>query len=125
GLALGVRVLVDPMMGCGFCRECRRGEPALCTHFGLLGETRHGGCAEFLVVPVEQVLPIPDGVSNAQAAALPIAYLTAWQMLVRRVALEPSETVLVQAGGSGVSMAAIQIARQLGAFVITTVGSDQ
>ncbi|MGZ3687594.1 MAG: zinc-binding dehydrogenase, partial [Bdellovibrionota bacterium] len=76
-------------------------------------------------VPVTNVIARPAKLSAVDAAALPIPYLTAWTMLSsRKAALRAGETVLIQAGGSGVSVAAIQFAKLLGATVITTVGDD-
>jgi NADPH:quinone reductase-like Zn-dependent oxidoreductase len=90
-----------------------------------LGETTDGGCADFVVVPAQNLIPRPEGMSAVDAAALPIPYLTAWTMLTRKAEVRPGETVLIQAGGSGVSVAAIQMAKMLGAHVITTVGSEE
>jgi NADPH:quinone reductase-like Zn-dependent oxidoreductase len=69
-------------------------------------------------------LPLPDAVSFEDGAALPLAMLTSWHALVAQAQLRPGQTVLVQAAGSGVGSAAIQIARLIGARVMTTVGSD-
>ena len=96
----------------------------LCPHYGILGETRDGGCADFVTVSVANLIASPTGMSAVEAAALPIPFLTAWTMLTRKAAVRPGETVLIHAGGSGVSVAAIQMAKMLGATVITTVGSD-
>ena len=88
-----------------------------------MGENRDGGCADFIRVPVANCHVAPGRDSQrVEAAALPIPYLTAWTMLFRKAQLKPGETVLIQAGGSGVSVAAIQIAKLIGATVITTVG---
>jgi NADPH:quinone reductase-like Zn-dependent oxidoreductase len=97
----------------------------LCPHYGILGEHRDGGYAELLVVPRRNVLPLPRGLSYVEAAATPLVFLTAWHMLVGRAKLARREDVLVHAAGSGVSSAAIQIARLLGArVVVATAGSD-
>jgi NADPH:quinone reductase-like Zn-dependent oxidoreductase len=90
-----------------------------------LGETQDGGCAEQVVVPIANLIPRPKSISAIEGAALAIPYLTAWTMLTRKAEVRPGETVLIQAGGSGVSVAAIQMAKLLGATVITTVGSDE
>lgn len=118
----GSPVVIQPILSCGRCPACGRGEQALCRHFGIPGETRHGGCAEFVTVPIRNVVLRPPGVSAAHAASLPVAFVTAWQMLTRKCSLKPGDLVLIQAGGSGVSIAAIQIAKLFGATVITTVG---
>jgi NADPH:quinone reductase-like Zn-dependent oxidoreductase len=123
GLKVGTPVLISPGISCGLCPACLGGFDPLCPSYGILGETRDGGCTEFIAVPFANLIP-RGGLSAVDAAAIPIPFLTAWTMLVRKARLEAGETVLVHAGGSGVSIAAIQIAKLLGAQVITTVGSD-
>ncbi|HUP58651.1 MAG TPA: zinc-binding dehydrogenase [Bdellovibrionota bacterium] len=125
GLKPGSGVLLNPGLSCGRCEACLVGSDELCPRYGILGETRDGGAAEFVVVPVQNLISRPAGLSAAEAACLPIPFLTAWTMLTRKAALRPGETVLIHAGGSGVSVAAIQMAKLLGATVITTVGSDE
>jgi NADPH:quinone reductase-like Zn-dependent oxidoreductase len=107
------------------CEACLSGFDPLCPKYGILGETTDGGCADYVVVPIQNLIARPDGMSAVQAAALPIPYLTAWTMLTQKAALRAGETVLIQAGGSGVSVAAIQMAKLLGATVITTVGNEE
>jgi NADPH:quinone reductase-like Zn-dependent oxidoreductase len=126
GLAPGDPVLVAPGVSCGLCARCLEGDDPLCAQSGILGETRDGGYAERVVVPTRNLLPLPAGLSFAEAAAVPLAFLTAWRMLgPKRGDLRPLESVLVHAAGSGVSSAAIQIARLRGAAVIVaTAGSD-
>ena len=81
--------------------------------------------AEYLAVPARNILPLPAGLSYVQAAATPLVFVTAWQMLVRRAGLRAHEDVLIHAAGSGVSSAGIQIARLLGASrIIATAGAD-
>jgi NADPH:quinone reductase-like Zn-dependent oxidoreductase len=92
--------------------------------YGILGETRDGTCAEFIVVPRENVLPKPARLSWEEAAAWPLTFLTAWAMLARRAQVRPGEWVLVHAAGSGVGVACIQIARLFGARVIATASSE-
>jgi NADPH:quinone reductase-like Zn-dependent oxidoreductase len=94
------------------------GKDALCDRYGLLGEDRDGGYAERVAVPARNLFPIPRGLSFVEASAIPLVFLTAWHMLVDRAQLRPQETVLVQAAGSGVSTAAIQISKLLGASQI-------
>jgi len=90
----------------------------------VFGEHCDGGYAERVCVPAANLCPKPAGLSWAEAAATPLTFLTAWQMLVDRCDVRPGEIVLVHAGGSGVGVAAIQIARLLGATVITTASTD-
>ena len=84
-----------------------------------------GGYAEYAVAKASEVRPVPDGVSSAQAAALPTVFLTAWFGLLEDGRLKAGEWLLVQAGSSGVGHAAIQIGKHLGAKVITTTGSEE
>jgi NADPH:quinone reductase-like Zn-dependent oxidoreductase len=118
----GDEVCVAPGHSCGVCAQCLAGADNLCKSYGIFGETRDGGCAEFAVVPAANLLPKPASMSFEEAAAWPLAFLTAWHMLVARAAVKPGETVLVHAAGSGVGTAAIQIAKLWGATVIATAG---
>lgn len=125
GIEPGQPTLLAPGLSCGRCEACSSGRDHLCPDYGILGEHRDGGYAEYLVVPARNVLPLPRGLSYVEAAALPLVFLTAWTMLAVRAALRPGEDVLVHAAGSGVSSAGIQIARLLGARrVIATASAD-
>lgn len=124
GIEPGTPTLLAPGVSCGDCERCRADEDMLCRHYGILGEHRDGGYAEFVVVPARNVLPLPAGLSFAEAASLPLVFLTAWHMLDARAALRPGEDVLIHAAGSGVSSAGIQIAKLLGArHIVVTAGS--
>jgi NADPH:quinone reductase-like Zn-dependent oxidoreductase len=124
-LATGTEVLVNPGLSCGHCARCLAGDDNLCRDYKILGEHVHGGYAELLAIPRQNVLPKPKRLSFEQAACLPLTFLTAWTMLVRRAGLQAGETVLVQAAGSGVGSAAVQIAKLLGARVIATASTDE
>ncbi|MBI2895854.1 MAG: zinc-binding dehydrogenase [Deltaproteobacteria bacterium] len=119
----GSRVLVNPGLSCGRCRECLRGDDNLCASYRILGEHVSGGYAEWVTIPVQNVLPYPEGLGWEQAAAVPLVFLTAWQMLVRRARVRPGDWVVVHAAGSGVGSAAIQIAKLFGATVVATASS--
>lgn len=122
----GFATLVAPGVSCGVCERCVSGEDMLCRHYGILGEHRDGGYAELLVVPRRNVLPLPAGLSFVEASAVPLVFLTAWHMLVGRAKLARREDVLIHAAGSGVSSAAIQIARLLGArTIVATAGGEE
>lgn len=122
----GERVVLAPGHSCGVCRACAAGNDHLCRAYGIFGETRDGTCAPFVVVPERNALPLPANVSFETAAAFPLVYLTAWHMLAARAELRPGETVLVHAAGSGVSTAAIQIAKLLGAGrVLATTSTSE
>jgi NADPH:quinone reductase-like Zn-dependent oxidoreductase len=124
GLTKGQRVIIFPGYSCGTCEFCLRGERTVCLRYGYLGAARDGGYAELVKAPAANILPLPEAVSFEAGAAVPLAMLTSWHALVAQAALKPGQTVLVQAAGSGVGSAAIQIARMMGARVMTTVGSD-
>jgi NADPH:quinone reductase-like Zn-dependent oxidoreductase len=124
GMAIGDRVVIFPGFSCGRCEYCLRGERTVCVRYGYLGAHKDGGYAELVAAPAENILPLPRAIAFEAGAAVPLAFLTAWHALIARVGLRPAQTVLVQAAGSGVGSAAIQIAKLCGARVITTVGSD-
>lgn len=83
-----------------------------------------GGYAERCVAPIGQCLPVPKGLSDVEAAALPETFFTVWQNLFEIALLQPGETVLIQGGSSGIGVTAIQLAKAHGATVIVTAGSD-
>jgi NADPH:quinone reductase-like Zn-dependent oxidoreductase len=120
----GDRVMINPTLSCGECPACVEGEHSLCARLRVLGEHCAGTAAEFVVVPEENLAPIPSAMPWPQAAAFSLATLTAWRMLVSRARLEPGETVLIWGIGGGVSIAALQIAKLVGARAIVTSGSD-
>ena len=124
GVKAGDAVVVNPSLGCGRCERCLAGEENLCRRFSILGEHVSGGQAQKLAVPARNVLPRPARLSFEESAAVPLTFMTAWHALVRRAKVRPGETVLVHAAGSGVGVAAVQIAKLLGARVIATAGSD-
>lgn len=120
----GDRVLIYPGLSCGECEFCWKGQETACRSYGILGVKADGGYAEYVKVPQRNVLPMPEGLSFDEAAAVPLVFLTAWHMLVTRVGLKPGEDVLVIGAGSGVGSAAIQVAKMIGARVIAVAGSD-
>ena len=120
---VGDKVVLAPGVSCGQCAACAAGRDSECRKYTLFGYGRNGGCAEFVLAPEVNVLPMPLGLSFEEAAAVPLVFLTAWHMLVARARLQPGEEVLILGAGSGVGSAAIQIARLIGARVIATAGS--
>jgi len=125
GLAPGHRVLLQPGLFCGVCEFCRRGEQSLCVQFRILGEHVAGTFAEQIVVPARNAFPIWEGLSFEQAAAFPLAYQTAWRMIVTRAAVRPGETVLIHGAGGGVAGAALEIALLCGARVFATTSGEE
>ncbi len=125
GVAVGDRVLPPVRISCRECDLCRRGAENICPHMHVLGRTRHGGYAEYIAVPDQDILILPDALSYEQAAALTVAFGTAWHMLVTRAQIQPGETVLVLAAGSVVGSAGIQVAKHFGCRVIATASTDE
>lgn len=123
-LRAGQRVVIHPGITCGRCEFCQRGEGVLCTQMQLLGEHRHGTFAQWISIPAHNVFPMPQGLDFAQAAALGVNHLTAWRMLFTKAQVKPWETVLVFGVGGGVSLAAMQLAKAIGARVIVTSRED-
>ncbi|HZR22118.1 MAG TPA: zinc-binding dehydrogenase [Vicinamibacterales bacterium] len=120
----GRRVMLQPGVSCGRCAQCLSGKDNECPKYEVLGYRNHpGGYAEYVKVPVQNLIPIPDEIDFVQAAAFPLTFLTAWHMLMTRAQLKRGEDVLVLAAGSGVGQAAIQIAFLHGARVFATAGS--
>lgn len=124
-VTVGQRVMVNPGISCGVCPRCLEGDDNLCPKYRILGENTQGGYARHVVVPDTNLVKLPDGISFTDAAAIPLVFITAWQMVVRRAEVKPGQTVLVQAAGSGVSSAAIQMCKLHGARVIATAGGPE
>ena len=123
----GERVLINPGVADYSCAACRAGEHPLCPNFRLLGEHLPGTLAEFVVVPeqnVERLPPLDPALTWAEAAAFSLVSLTAWRMVVTRARVQAGETVLVWGIGGGVSLAAMRIAKLVGAKTIVTSSSD-
>lgn len=116
--------VLHPSWGCGSCALCLAGKQDRCRNFRIRGESADGGCAEWLSLPPWMLLPVPPHLSPAEAASMPLTLLTAWHMLVGRAQLQRGERVLVQAGGSGVGVMAVQIARLLGCEVHATSADE-
>src|SRR5947207_6616980 len=110
---------------CGTCAACRAGRDNLCENVaGIMGFHVDGFARELLNLPERLVIPVPDGVSARDAACAPIAFSTVQHMLFDNARLQPGETILVHAGGSGIGTVAIMMAKAIGCTVITTVGDD-
>jgi NADPH:quinone reductase-like Zn-dependent oxidoreductase len=125
GWQLGERVIPYLMQTCGLCRFCRTGRESLCTSPGFVSFSTSGGYAEKLACEASQLIRVPDELSDEEAAALQIAFASAWHMLFTRGDLRAGETVLVNAVGSGVGSAAVQLAHLAGATVIGTARTSE
>lgn len=121
----GDRVAIQSNLYCGKCEFCARGEESICLHGQLLGVQRDGGFAEQVAAPASALVRLPDKVDFTASAALTLAASTAMHMLTRRAEVRPGDWVLAVGGASGVGSAAIQIAHQLGAHVISTGSTDE
>jgi NADPH:quinone reductase-like Zn-dependent oxidoreductase len=120
GWRTGDRVAVQSNLFCGHCEFCERGQESICLHGQLLGIQRDGGFAEQVAVPASALVSLPDGVQFNTAAALTLAGSTAMHMLTCRTQVKKGDWVLAIGGASGVGSSAIQIAKHLGAHVIST-----
>jgi NADPH:quinone reductase-like Zn-dependent oxidoreductase len=120
---VGQAVVINPDLSCGHCEYCLAGKDNMCREWELLGETRRGTYAEFIVLPAANLLPIPPDFGSARAAAAALVYLTAWHSLITRGQLRPGEYVLIVGASGGVNTASLQIAKLAGARVFV-VGSD-
>jgi NADPH:quinone reductase-like Zn-dependent oxidoreductase len=121
----GDRVAVQSNLYCGECEYCRRGDESMCINNVMLGVQRDGGFAGLVAVPARALVRLPDNVDFTASAGLTLAGSTAMHMLTNRASVRGGDWVLVMAGASGVGSAAIQIARGLGARVISTGSSEE
>ena len=125
GVKPGDRVAIQSNLFCGACEYCAQSEESMCINSVMLGVQRNGGLAEQVAVPARAVVPLPDSVEFTASAALTLAGSTAMHMMTSRTTVKAGQWVLVMAGASGVGSAAIQIARGLGARVISTGSTEQ
>jgi alcohol dehydrogenase len=122
---VGDRVVAYGAMTCGVCKACREGRDNLCENVAsIMGFHVDGFARDLVNMPARLVVPIPPGVSYRDAACAPVAFGTVQHMLFDNAKLEPGETILVQAGGSGIGTTAIKMAKAIGCTVISTVGDD-
>ncbi len=120
----GDRAAIQSNLFCGACEYCLKGEESICLNGSLLGIDRDGGFAEYVSVPARALVRLPEGLDFTSSAALTLAGSTAMHMLTHRTKTRAGDWVLVVAGASGVGSYAIQIAKQLGAQVITTGSTE-
>lgn len=126
GLKVGQTVAMYGALTCGHCAQCLKGRDNLCEKVGgVLGFHVDGFARDIINMPERLVIPAPEGVSFEEAGCAGITFSTVEHMLFDNAKLEHGETVLVHAGGSGIGSAAIRLAKDVGATVITTVGDDE
>ncbi len=122
----GDPVVMYGALTCGTCKACREGRDNLCENVsGIMGFHVDGFARDLLNLPARLVIPVPKGVSLRDAACAPIAFSTVEHMLFDNAKLQPGESILVHAGGSGIGTVAIKMAKAIGCTVITTVGDDE
>jgi alcohol dehydrogenase len=125
GLVPGQLVSIFGARTCGLCKACREKRDNLCENVGgVHGFHLDGFAQEKINLPARLLVPAPPGVTDIGAAVAPITFGTVEHMLFDNAKLQPGETILIHAGGSGIGSAAIQLARRMGCTVITTVGSN-
>jgi len=122
---VGDRVIINPSLSCGRCEYCIAGEDSLCVDYGIIGEHVDGGYAQYVKVPAENVLMLPENFSFEAAAAVPLVFMTAWRMLITRAKLRAGEDVLILGAGGGVGSAALQIAKLCGARVFAAASTEE
>jgi alcohol dehydrogenase len=125
GFSPGDPVVMYGALTCGACKACREGRDNLCENVaGIMGFHIDGFARDLVNMPARLVIPVPAGVALRDAACAPIAFATVQHMLFDNARLEPGESVLVHAGGSGIGSVAIKMAKAIGCTVITTIGDD-
>ena len=122
-LKVGQAVVVNPSIPCGICARCQKGQS--CEIVNIFGYKTPGGFAEYVTAPIAQVYPKPRNLTFIEAAAFPLTFLTAWHMLVGRADLQKGETVFIWGASGGLGVAAIQIAKYLGAHVIAASKNEK
>ncbi len=123
---IGDKVVMYGALTCGVCKACKDGRDNLCENpAGVMGFHVDGFAREFVNMQARLVIPVPASVSLRDAACAPVAYSTVEHMLFDNAKLQPGETILVHAAGSGIGSVAIKMAKAIGCTVITTVGDDE
>jgi alcohol dehydrogenase len=121
----GDPVVMYGALTCGACKSCKEGRDNLCENVGgVMGFHVDGFARELVNMPERLVIPVPKGISMRDAACAPVAFSTVEHMLFDNAKLQPGESILVHAAGSGIGTVAIKMAKAMGCMVITTVGSD-
>lgn len=120
---VGERVVVYPCISCGTCADCINGHENLCDFQKIIGFQTNGGYAEFVSVPMKNVFSFSGDIPDYKLAAMPIAYLTAWHMLVTQAQIKAGDDVLILSAGSGVGSAALQLAKLSGARIFVTAST--
>ncbi len=121
----GDPVVMYGALTCGVCKYCKEGRDNLCENVGgIMGFHVDGFACELVNMQERLVIPVPKGISMRDAACAPVAFSTVEHMLFDNAKLQPGESILVHAAGSGIGSVAIKMAKAMGCMIITTVGSD-
>ena len=120
----GDRVWAASRLACGQCEFCWTGRDNLCARGHFFGMGLPGGYAQYVKVPLVALRALPPQLGFEEAAASQIAFGTAWHVLMNRGQLQAGQTVLIQAAGSGIGSAAVQVAKFAGATVLATASTD-
>ncbi len=121
----GDLVAVNAVWFCNKCERCLEGEHSLCDEFKMIGEHLWGGFAQYTKVPARNLIKVPKNVDPQAVAALGLTTLTAWRMLKTKAKLSPGDVVVIPGAGGGLSTAAIQISKLLGAKVIALTSTER
>ena len=125
GVSTGDKVCLYPFIGCGECEFCLTGRDFMCIHVRSLGERLDGTYADYVKLPAENCFAVPEEFTFGEAAAFPLVFITVWRMLIINAQLQPGESLLIIGIGGGVASASLQVAKQIGARVIVTSGTDE
>jgi NADPH2:quinone reductase len=125
GWSVGDAVAINPSLSCKKCQYCLKGEVTLCDQYDILGSGGNGGNAELIAADADKLIRLPDGFDFVKAAAVPLAYQTAWRAVVTRAKVQKGEDVLVLGASGGVAVAAVQICKMLGARVYAITSSPE
>jgi NADPH:quinone reductase-like Zn-dependent oxidoreductase len=121
----GDEVVVNPNLSCGVCEACLSGQDNHCGKFKIVGFQIPGGYAEFVKVPKTNVVPKPKNLSFEEAASFPLTYITVWNALVDKGKVNAGDVVLVWGASSGIGVAAVQLVKLFGAFVVAITSSEE
>ena len=125
GYSKGQDVVIQPGTFNPDSIDSRNKKENYASSYGILGETENGVQSEYALLNPQNIYPMPEHLSFEEAASMPLVFMTSYQMLIERAKVKKDDIVLIYGGTSGIGMAAIQIAKDVGAKVITTIGNNE